>query len=70
MLEGISYYTVLGFPLVGYLGFLTIALLLATAALGLLMRRGRATFKWHRRVAIATVVSALVHGTLAALAYV
>lgn len=46
-------------------GIATLALLLVTAALGLLRRRKpRLLLKWHKRLAITTVVVALAHAAL------
>jgi len=47
------------------LGILTLVLLLSTASTGLLMKRNRKLlFKWHKRIAAVTVVSALCHAAL------
>ncbi|HII15109.1 MAG TPA: hypothetical protein HA362_02245 [Nanoarchaeota archaeon] len=69
MLNNISYYLILGRPLIFYLGLLTLTSLLTTATLGALVIKGRIKFKYHKALAITTVCIALTHGTLAFLAY-
>lgn len=69
MLNNISYYLILGRPLVFYLGLATLACLLTTATLGALVLKGKMQFKYHKAMAITTVCIALAHGTLAFLAY-
>ena len=47
------------------LGILTLVLLLTTACAGILMKKNRKLlFKWHKRMAAATVISALCHAAL------
>lgn len=68
MLNNISYYMILGKPLVFYLGLLTLTLLLTTATLGALVVKGKMQFKYHKALAITTICIALAHGALAFLA--
>ncbi|MDD5111258.1 MAG: hypothetical protein PHG85_01785 [Candidatus Altiarchaeota archaeon] len=71
MLESITYYPVLGKPLILYGGIATLLSLLATAAVAMLNKRGIRTipFQWHHRIALLTLTLALIHGTLGLLAY-
>lgn len=51
-------------------GILTLALLLATAAAGLFMRKKPLILRrWHKRFAIPAVISALCHAVLVALSH-
>lgn len=69
MLNSVSYYMILGRPLIFYLGLTTLTCLLTTATMGLLVIHGKLKFKYHRALAITTICIALTHGTLAFLAY-
>ena len=71
MLQQITYYQILGLPVIAYLGILTLLLLLFTASIAILNRRGIAyiPFKWHPRFAKITIVFAIIHGVLGLLAY-
>lgn len=66
MLEYISYYTILGLPLITYLGIITLVLLLFTASISVLNAKGinYISFKWHPRFAKLTIVFALAHAFL------
>ena len=66
----ITYFPIFDLPLVAYLGIITLLLLFTTATLGLLTRRGKVQFKYHRMLAYTTIVFALIHGLLALLAYI
>ncbi len=54
----------LGKPLVMYGGIFTLLLLLFTATVGFLNFKGISVipFKWHPRLALTTIIVALVHG--------
>jgi hypothetical protein len=67
----ITYYQILGKPLIMYLGITTFTFLLATATLGYIYHHGnhRIPFKWHMRFAFTTLSLAAIHGTLGILAY-
>ncbi len=67
MLEKITYYQILGKPLIFYLGIMSVLLLLFTASLPYLGKRQivKNHFRMHRTAAIITVSVALVHGILA-----
>lgn len=71
MLQEISYHLIFGKPLLFYLGVLTLAALLITAAVPLLNRHGirLVPFAWHPRLAGGTIALALLHGALGVLAY-
>lgn len=49
------------FSLIFPLGVATLVLLLTTVALALSMRKFKGMFKWHKRCAILTTISALLH---------
>ena len=65
MFTEIAYYTILGIPLLVYLGIITLVLLLITATLGFLVHKGKIKFAIHPAFAIATIIFALIHGLLA-----
>lgn len=71
MFESIIYYTMLGIPLIVYMGFTSLTLLLVTAGVSTLNRMGKAwiPFKWHPRLAKVTIVIALIHGAMGILSY-
>ena len=63
MIRNIAYSLILGKPLVMYGGILTFLLLIFTATVGALNFKGIAIipFKWHPRLAIATIIVAIIH---------
>ena len=67
MLENISYYLILGKPLIMYGGILTILSFLFTASIAILNKKGinKIPFQWHPRMAIISIILALIHGFLA-----
>ncbi|PKL65893.1 MAG: hypothetical protein CVV32_01485 [Methanomicrobiales archaeon HGW-Methanomicrobiales-3] len=71
MVGQIAYTLIFGKPVIVYLGLLTLALLLLTAAIPLLNRNGIRTIPlaWHPRCAMATICLAIIHGMLGILAY-
>jgi len=71
MFEEVSYYMILGKPLLMYLGVLTLFFLLVTASIAVLNKRGIAKIpiQWHFRMAKLTILLALVHGLFGVLAY-
>ncbi|MBN2459746.1 hypothetical protein JXB28_05670 [Candidatus Woesearchaeota archaeon] len=71
VLENITYFQILGKPLIMYGGILTLLLLLFTASIAILNKKGIHTipFQWHQRMAITTIIFALIHGMLGVLAY-
>jgi len=71
MLETITYYQILGKPLIIYLGISTLVSFLFTALIGLLNFKGIRIipFRWHPRMAIFSITLAMIHGILGVLAY-
>lgn len=72
MLQEISYTLLLGKPLIVWLGILTLASLLLTAAVPVLNKRGihLIPFFWHPRCAVLTICLAGIHAALGVLAYI
>jgi hypothetical protein len=68
----ITYYPVLGIPLIVYGGLTTLISLLVTASIMILNKKGvaRIPVVWHHRMASLTIVLGLFHATFALLAYV
>lgn len=66
-----AYYSILGKPLVFYLGILTYFSFLFTASLGYFFFIGKPLlpFKWHPRMAVTSLILGLIHGVLAASRY-
>jgi Ca2+/H+ antiporter len=57
-----AYSLFLGKPLIFYFGILTITSVFTTAFLGYLSSKGkRKAFKWHVRLAILSLILALIH---------
>jgi len=71
MLHDIAVFQVAGRPLIFYLGIVTLISLVVTALIGFARRRGirRIPFRWHRLMAIATLVMAGAHAVLALSTY-
>jgi hypothetical protein len=67
MVSQIAYYLIAGLPVVAYLGIATLLLLLSTATVGFLNFRGntKIPFRWHPRLAGATIVLAIIHAIFA-----
>jgi len=67
MITQIAYHTILGIPVVAYLGMVTLLLLLSTATVGFLNFRGntKIPFKWHPRLAGTTIAAAVIHAIFA-----
>jgi len=70
-LHAIAYAPVLGRPLILWAGLSTLLLLLLTATVAGLNRRGIHTIPlvWHFRLAYLTIILALAHGILGLLLY-
>lgn len=66
MVYSIALKMILGIPLVVYGGIFTLFMLIFTAAVGYLNFHGYSVipFKWHPKLAIITLVSALLHGLM------
>jgi len=71
MLKNISYFLILGKPLIVWMGIITLLSFLFTAYIGMANLKGnnKIPFKWHKRLAKISVALALIHGFLAASAY-
>lgn len=71
MIRDIAYTMVLGKPLIAYGGMVTYTLLILTAAIAITNHKGIhiIPFKWHHRMAIATIVLATIHAILGISAY-
>jgi len=71
MFKDISYFPILGFPLLGYLGILTLLSIFLTVSIPLMNRRGIRIipFRYHPVCAACAVTLAIVHGTLGFLSY-
>jgi hypothetical protein len=71
MLTKITYFPILGKPLVMWLGIVTLLCLLFTAAISVMNKKGihKIPLKWHSRMAGITIVLAIIHGILAVAAY-
>lgn len=71
MLEQITYFQILGKPLIMYGGIITLLLLLFTAIIAVLNKKGinKIPFKWHPIMARITIAFAIIHGLLGVLAY-
>ncbi len=68
--NSITYYPILGIPLLAYGGLLTLISLLTTAYIGYMTFKGKVKipFKWHVRIAVITLILALTHATFGLLA--
>jgi hypothetical protein len=71
MIYQIAYYSLLGKPVAIYFGMLAFIFMSATALVGYLNFTGRFVipFKWHPRLAIATLSCAIIHIFLIMSAY-
>jgi len=70
-LQVVAYTLILGRPLILWAGLFTLVLLLLTATVAGLNRRGihRIRMVWHFRLAYVTIIFALAHGILGLLIY-
>ncbi len=71
MLEYISYFQILGKPLIFHLGILSFILLIATASISIfgMKLKIRNSFKLHKLLALITIVVVTIHGLLGILLY-
>jgi len=67
MIRDIALIDIAGYPLVVYMGILTLLSLLSTAAYGYLLMKNKikGTIWNHMRIAVVTIVVAIVHAVLA-----
>ncbi|PKG33379.1 hypothetical protein [Methanoregula sp.] len=63
MLGLLASMTVFGLPLAIVFGIITFVCLLVTALLGYLVLKGKFNipFAWHMRMALATIIAAIIH---------
>lgn len=71
MIQTIAFTLVFGKPLIMYGGIAAFLLLVSTAAVGALNRRGISVipFRWHARLALLTILVATVHALFGLSAY-
>ena len=71
MIRDLAYVLILGKPLIMYGGILTFILLIFTATVGALNFKAIyiIPFKWHPRLAIATIIVAIIHAIMGLSAY-
>lgn len=71
MVYQFAYYSFLGRPVAAYFGMIAFLLLLFTATVGYLNFTGRyiIPFRWHPRLAAATIIFAIIHIFLILSAY-
>ncbi len=71
MVSAIAYFRIFNFPVIAYLGILTLLMLLLTASVQILNKRGIhwLRLKWHHIFAYITITLALIHGLLGTLSY-
>jgi len=66
MLSSITYFPILGKPLILYLGIITLSSFIITATIGFLIFRGKKIpFKIHPTMAGISLLLGITHGTLA-----
>jgi O-antigen/teichoic acid export membrane protein len=66
MLTQIAFYSILGKPLIMYLGIITFLSFLFTATIGYLNMKGnqKIPLKWHMIMARVSILLAILHGIL------
>jgi hypothetical protein len=66
MIIQIASYQILGIPLVGYTGMVTLLSFLFTASISMMNKRGVTfvPFQWHPRMAAVSITLGLIHGLL------
>jgi hypothetical protein len=70
MLNQISYYPVLGYPLILYLGVISLIFFLIAVSISTVFKgKIKSHFKTHRMIAIISIIIALIHGLMGILAY-
>ena len=52
-----------------YGGIIVLLLMLATATLGAMVLKGKIQFKYHKAMAISTIIAGLLHGILGMLSF-
>jgi len=71
MLQNITYFLIFGKPLIMYLGIITLLSFLITATFGILIIKGigKIPFKYHKIMAMISIVLAITHGIFGILIY-
>lgn len=71
MLSEISYYLIFGKPMILYLGILVFLMIIFTALIAILRKKGKTKIPiiWHYRLAYITIILGILHGILGILAY-
>ena len=71
MLENITYFQILGRPLIMYIGLATLLSLFFTAYIAVMNKKGvkRINFKWHPKMAGISLTLATIHALLGILTY-
>ena len=71
MFASVNQIVILGLPLAMVFGIVTFICLVTTAVLGILVLKGlyHIPFKWHMRMAAATIVFAVIHVVLVRLLF-
>ena len=66
MIPPLGHIVIFGLPIALYFGIITFICLITTATIGMLVLKGHYNipFKWHMRMAIITIMFALIHVTL------
>ena len=70
MFESISYFQVLGIPLIIYLGVAAVVFFVITAVMMMIpKKKSKEIFSWHRYVAFFALVVGVIHAILGISAY-
>lgn len=72
VLGEVAYFDIFGYPLIMYLGILTLLSLLFTASIAVMNRKGinKIPMNWHFIMARVTIGLAALHGVLAFISYI
>ena len=70
-IANIAYFMIFGKPVIMYLGIMTILSFLITATIGFMNFKGSKLipFRWHPRLALVSIILAVLHGLLAISGY-
>ena len=70
MLNEISYYSILGYPLILYLGIMALIFFLIVVSIPTILKdKIKSHYKTHRKIAIISIAIGLLHGLMAILVY-
>jgi hypothetical protein len=75
MLTQITFYPILGLPLIAWGGILTLSLFIFAATIGYLNSKGKIkplliTYKSHVTIAVIALIAGIIHGLLGILAFI